>query len=422
LRRYIDEPPLLTALAANYSLPKERIFLEEAIIGIIHRVFDNTLNPDSEVLLPELSYPYYFKVAKNNGTKIRTFSFNGDNTYYDIDDLVSKLQSKPKIAVIVDPESPMGFSTKNDDLEKVLSSSSPETLIVLDQAHEGFREKNVKDVSSLVRKFPNLLIARDFSKFYGLAGLRVGYALCGEKVKSLIDFNEHYLGFSSIAQSLAIASLNSEEHYKANAAMIREEKKRFNHIISKLPGYKAIETDSEASIVVVPEQQRGIFEQQTEKAKVLFRHLGQYHDRLNGHYKITMCPSEQMDRIINLFESVSWLHQSFLNEKSSSIETRKEGYSVNLTKIHYDNSGILMGINRVIIPPQHAISGHLHETQDEIFEFFSDGSMKIDNKNYNFKPGDMLTVKAGTSHEIHAPEERFGRFISHRFPYEPRRF
>ena len=204
--RYQKEPPLLEALAQKHDLPKERLFLEQGVIGIIHRVFDYMLTPQSSVLLPELGFPYYHRLASHHKAGITTFSFQDrqDSFGYDLEDLSEKVQQKPDIVVLIDPEGPLGFSTSDSDLQRVLEATPKETLILLDQAHEGFREDYVKDVTDLISKFPNLLVARGFSKFYGLAGLRIAYALCGEDVKKMINFHERYLGFDNLAQRVAM--------------------------------------------------------------------------------------------------------------------------------------------------------------------------------------------------------------------------
>src|SRR3989338_1394210 len=75
IRRYQKEPPLLTILAQRHNLPKERLFLEQGVIGIIHRVFDSILTSQSTVLLPELGFPYYHKLASNHKVNITNFEF-----------------------------------------------------------------------------------------------------------------------------------------------------------------------------------------------------------------------------------------------------------------------------------------------------------------------------------------------------------
>lgn len=421
IRRYQKEPPLLEVLAQKHDFPKEGLFLEQGVIGVIHRVFDFMLTPKSSVLLPELGYPYYHKLASLHKSKITTFGFKDrpDSFSYDLEDLLEKVQQKPSVVVLIDPESPLGFSTSNSDLQRVLEATPKETLVFLDQSHEGFRENHIKDITALVGKFPNLLMARGFSKLYGLAGVRVAYALCGEDVKRMINFNERYLGFDNLAQQVAIAALQSEEHYQENARKIREEKKRFNLAVTTLPTYRVLETDSSSSIVIVPESQSLFLREQAKAVGIAVRHLGDYHKRLTNFYRITMCPAEETDKIIDLFGSVSWLYDLQVHNSDAVpiINTREAGYTVHRREVPCNKAGLLMGVHRVIVPPGKNVPAHCHNEQDEFFEFHSKAYIEVNGRRIEAQPGQWIKINAGDTHYLEAPEHSFARFIGLRFPY-----
>jgi histidinol-phosphate aminotransferase len=420
INRYLKNSPLIEELSKFYNLSPERIFIEEGIIGIIHRVFDNMLNSQSRVLIPEFGYSYYKKLAEHHKAKITSFnSINlKSNFYYDLKDLLEKIKEKPDILVLIDPENPLCFSTTEEDLYKILESTSSETLVILDQAHEGFRENHIKDIKKLTEKFPNLLIARGFSKFYGLAGLRIAYALCGENIKELIKFKEKYLGSDVLAQTLAIAALNSQEHYIRNAKNILKEKNRFNRALKSLKNYNVYDSDTMSCIIEVPENQVETLKKQAVNSNISIRNLYDYNPKLKNFFKITMCPSKHIDRIIDLFESVHWLYELEVpNSKSSVINTRDEGYTVNRFETHSEKFGVLTGIHRVIIPPAHLVSEHRHLKQEEIFEFFSDAFFKLNGKEMKVKAGKVIKLRKGDLHEIRASDNKFVRFAPIRFPY-----
>ncbi len=421
VRRYQKESPLLDVLAQIHHVAKERIFLEQGVIGIIHRIYDYMLNPESHVLLPELGFPYYYRLATHHKAKINTFEVKETQTSfcYNIEDLLEKVRLKPTILVLIDPEGPLGFSISNSNLQRILEAVPKETLILLDQTYEGFREEDVKDITHLANAFPNLLVARGFSKFYGLAGLRIAYALCGEDVKRMIHFNERYLGFDNFAQELAIAALESEEHYRENAKKIREQKRRFNFAIRELSGYKVLETDTHSSIVVVPEDQSVFLRAQAEAIGIAIRHLGEYHKKLTNFYRVTMCPQEEMDRIIDLFTSVSWLYGLDVQNSDAApiINTREAGYTVHRREVHCNKTGLLMGVHKIIIPPGKNLPLHCHNEQEEFFEFHSKAYIEINGKRTEVQPGQWIKINAGDTHYIEAPEHSFARFIALRFPY-----
>lgn len=423
MRRYQKEPELLDVLARKHGCSKERLFLDAGVIGIIHRVFDALLTSNSKILLPELGFPYYHTLARRKNIPVIPFAFKKKEHVfeYDVDDLLRKLAEKPEILVLIDPESPLGFSIPQEVLEAILRAADPHTLIFLDQTHEGFRERHIKNIVSLTETFPNLLVARSFSKFYGLAGVRIAYALCGKDVKERIHFVERYLGFDNCAQQLAIAALQSENHYKENAHQIREQKARCMSALQKLKGYQVFETDHASVVVTVPEEQNTILTHYAHEAGILIRHLGGYHPSLVNFYRITMCPADEMNRVIDIFESVAWLYELDVVHATaaSKIHTRNAGYTVHRKELIYEKSGIIMGLHHAIIPPGKSVPAHTHDEQDELFEFHSRAYFELHGQRFEVKPGDWVQVQAGETHYVEALPDYCARFVPLRFPYQP---
>ncbi len=422
MNRYDRDPKLLEKLSELYGVSKSQIFLEQGIIGIIHRVFESALNKNDRVLIPELGYPYYQKISKKRELTVDTFTFKreGNSFCYDIKDLLAKLKKKPKVLVLIDPESPLGFSTPQKTIELILRKAPSQTLVILDQAHEGFRDYEL-DVGMLARTYPNLLIARGLSKFYGLAGLRISYALCGANVLSKMNFFEKYLGFNNMAQKIAIAALESKEHYKENVRQIRVEKERFTERINKLSGYQVMNTDHMACIVRVPKEHISTLTEYFADQNILVRNLRDYWEKLSGFVKVSMCKPDEMDRIIDTFDSVSWLYE--LRIENTDAETylgkREAGYMVHRKEISCKKSRLLMGVHRVIIPPGKFLPTHTHLDQDELFEFHSDAIFELNGRRFNVKSGDWITIHPGDEHYIEALPHKFARFIPLRFPYGP---
>lgn len=308
LRHYEKDPPLVKALAQKHKVPANRVFLESGVTGIIHRVFDSILEEGVRVLFPELGYPYYHKLAGHHSSTIETYGFvrRGNTFSYDVAELLEKLEMQPSIVVIVDPESPLGCSVSKQDLHEILKRADGETLVILDQVHEGFREKHKKSVSALVRKYPNLLIARGFSKYYGLAGLRVGYGVCGKNVKEMIRFHDKYLGFNNISQHIAYAALKSEPHYRRMMKKILDQKSRLKTTVQDIEGISYIDGDTISSVLEIRNRKHEL-QRRFEDAKIHVRWLETYHTHLKPNplenlVRITTVPAEQMDRIIEVLK------------------------------------------------------------------------------------------------------------------------
>ena len=81
---------------------------------------------------------------------------------------------------------------------------------MIDEAYWGFGSKDNAYVKPYIDEFPNLVICRTFSKYYALAGLRIGYAFAGKNLEELINFSIRYLGFNRISENLAEIAMDDE--------------------------------------------------------------------------------------------------------------------------------------------------------------------------------------------------------------------
>jgi len=134
-------------------------------------------------------------------------------------DLKAMLQAakdnKAKIVFIANPNNPTGTFLSAEELQSFLRGLPPEILVVLDEAYnEYLPEEKRYDSVAWLKQFPNLIISRTFSKAYGLAGLRVGYALAHEQVTDMINRVRQPFNVNSVAQAAAVAALRDVSFVK----------------------------------------------------------------------------------------------------------------------------------------------------------------------------------------------------------------
>ncbi|HIH29807.1 TPA: aminotransferase class I/II-fold pyridoxal phosphate-dependent enzyme [Candidatus Micrarchaeota archaeon] len=303
---YRKNDPLVGRIAAEHKITEDRVFLGQGAEGVINQVFDSIMKTNPNVLLPSLGYSLYFDIARARGANIDTFRFvEGANSYYyDVRDVVSRLSQKPGLLVLIDPESPLGFSIKKKDLDAILEKTEGNTVVILDQAHEGVRTGEVKSIKELVGNYPNLIVVRSFSKLYGLASLRIGYAVCGEKAGRNLTLPSNRLGFPGITQDMAIAALDSKDEYGKIARQARKQKRKFNEAVGKMRNYGVHETDHLSCMVKVPENYNKTLIKLAEARNIRIRNLVDYHPELNWLYRVTIGPEEQTVRLIELFQAV----------------------------------------------------------------------------------------------------------------------
>jgi histidinol-phosphate aminotransferase len=123
--------------------------------------------------------------------------------------------NKAKMVFIANPNNPTGTFLTPDELQTFLRGLPPEILVVLDEAYNEYLPEDKRyDSVSWLKEFPNLIISRTFSKAYGLAGLRVGYAMAHEQVTDMMNRVRQPFNVNSIAQAAAVAALRDTSFVK----------------------------------------------------------------------------------------------------------------------------------------------------------------------------------------------------------------
>lgn len=123
--------------------------------------------------------------------------------------LKAAVQHKAKMVFIANPNNPTGTYLTAAALERFLSALPVNVLVVLDEAYNEYLPPAQRyDSVSWLTKYPNLIISRTFSKAYGLAGLRVGYAIAHEQITDMMNRVRQPFNVNSVAQAAAVAALH----------------------------------------------------------------------------------------------------------------------------------------------------------------------------------------------------------------------
>ncbi len=158
--------------------------------------------------------------------------------------------------------------------------------MILDQAYFGFT-KDFEDedlkIADLVKRYPNLIIIRTMSKLYGLAGMRVGFALCGSVAVKIINHFGHDLGFNRISEVATIAAIQDKKYYKKISKRIIDDREYLISELNKLDGVKVYLSDSNFVLMEIDESLASrIYEVLSKQKVVLSKYMGQ------GFFRITV--------------------------------------------------------------------------------------------------------------------------------------
>jgi histidinol-phosphate aminotransferase len=202
---------LLDEVAGRFGVPVEHVATGTGSVGVAQQLLQSTAGPGDEVIYAWRSFEAYPIITQITGAASVQVPLT-DGEEHDLDAMADAITDRTRLIFVCTPNNPTGVAIPGADLERFLDRVPDEVLVVVDEAYREFvRDERVVDGIDLYRDRPNVCVLRTFSKAYGLAGLRVGFAVAHEPVAAALRKTAVPFGVSQIAQDAAVASLHSEE-------------------------------------------------------------------------------------------------------------------------------------------------------------------------------------------------------------------
>jgi histidinol-phosphate aminotransferase len=169
LTRYPEREPVEAIVAAHLGLEAKQVALTNGVDEAIHVLFETFLDAGDELLLPVPTYTMYEVYASATDARVVTVQASAD-LQFPFERLIDAITPRTKIIAIANPNSPSGSVATRAQLIEI-ARRAPHAVLLVDEAYFHFHGETVIDLIGIV---PNLVVARTFSKAYGLAGLRLG--------------------------------------------------------------------------------------------------------------------------------------------------------------------------------------------------------------------------------------------------------
>jgi histidinol-phosphate aminotransferase len=192
--------------------PRQLVFgcgSDEVIVMAI-RAF---VEPGDEVVMAKPSFLVYSIASAAAGANLVEVPLKG--LRYDLPAMKAAVNRKTKIVFIGNPDNPSGLYPSSDEIKAFLKGFPGDVLVFFDEAYfEYISADDYMDTLALLKTRKNVIVARTFSKIYGLAGLRIGYGIADIEVAGLLDRAREPFNVSSVAQAAAIAALSDGTYYR----------------------------------------------------------------------------------------------------------------------------------------------------------------------------------------------------------------
>ena len=210
---------LTAAIAEKWDVSPAQVWLSPGGDGALDYLSRAMLEPGDEVLVPSPGFAYYGMSAHFHHGEVREYAVSQVDDFALSADVVLDAYDGERIVYLTSPHNPTGSRFTIDDIRTLATETDPQTLLVVDEAYGEFAD--APSARALLDERDDIAILRTFSKAYGLAGLRLGYALVPESWADAYARVNTPFATGAIACQAGLAALEDDEHVRKTVETAR---------------------------------------------------------------------------------------------------------------------------------------------------------------------------------------------------------
>jgi histidinol-phosphate aminotransferase len=240
---------LRNMLADLHKVKPEQVVLGAGSSEILRMAGAAYLGPNKKLLVPDPTYPFLGNYAEANGVPVVKTPLTRTSEH-DTEAMLAKVDSTTGLVYLCNPNNPTGTLTPRKNLESLISKLPAEVMILVDEAYHHYVSATVAYRSFLDFPLddPRIIVARTFSKIYGLAGLRIGYSVSSGEVAARLSALRLQNGVTTLSVKAAIAALEDTAYVRLVAKRNSDDRQEFmNQVNARM--LRAI--DSHANFVLL---------------------------------------------------------------------------------------------------------------------------------------------------------------------------
>ena len=295
-------------LSEIYGVPEEQVLLgyggEDILKNAVHYYLSTGGN--NTIMIPEFSWWYYNRIAGEcGGTFVMYPLYEREDTFaYDVDEVI-KLTNKihPRMLLLASPNNPTGNCLSPEEIGKIMENIPDDTMVLVDEAYASFITKDTAYIAPLVEKYKNLIISRTLSKFYGLPGLRMGFGFMGKGHEGFLNYANKYLGYNRFSEAVAMAAIDSDEHYRKVADDMEWDRQLFKKELGDLPGFKVFKSVANFILVRYPVAIKEALQKAMAEKDYKIKFMGD--KGLEDCLRITLGRPEQIQIVVDTIKKIA---------------------------------------------------------------------------------------------------------------------
>lgn len=225
-------------IASQFDINADKLIFGNGLDEIIELLSRVILEPGDEVLDPAPTFSEYALHAEIEGAKIKSVGLN-DSGRIDLKAMARSISPKTKMIWICNPNNPTGTFLEADAIRAFVADVPEAITVIVDEAYIDFTGGIHDSVIQLTKEFKNLVVLRTFSKAYGLANFRVGFAVCLDPLIGYLQAARLPYNLSTFAEIAATAAFKDQSFVDNTVKKVIAERKKWEHFLIKagLPFY-----------------------------------------------------------------------------------------------------------------------------------------------------------------------------------------
>ena len=285
---------LYEKLSEYLSVPKNSILITTGSDAAIKNTFEVFVSPGDGVIIPDPTYAMYEVYAALFSADLTKVAYSSDFDL-SVQDMIAAIGKNTRLVALANPNSPTGtIISREEIIDLVEICCSRDILVLIDEAYYPFYPHTVID---LVGKYPNLIITRTFSKAFGLASLRLGYAVADPRIIHYLQSFRPIYETHGLAVALGCAVLEKPEIIEKNVRAIVAGREYLIGEMQKL-GFSAYPSHSNFVNFRIPKELHDPLIADLKRKGILVK-AGADHPALRGCVRITAGPKNKMERVVD---------------------------------------------------------------------------------------------------------------------------
>ena len=299
-----DAFDLITKLAAYHDIDRKHIIAGNGSTEFIYWI--PIIFKPKRALVVTPAFSEYEKALKLAGTQVIYFQADRGDFVVDIDNLCTCLEEGFDILYFCNPANPTGILTPKEELIRLIARAERlGTIVIIDEAFIDFVEE--ASVKTEINRSPHLIVLRSMTKFFGIPGLRVGYAIASIPVAERLRKNKPPWMINTIAQICACDALSDSAFICETRRYVETEKGFLHRTINSIPGLKAFPSVANYLLVRI-DSRKGLsskdLRERLLREDILIRDCSNFQRMGNHYFRVAVKKHEENRLLINKLKGV----------------------------------------------------------------------------------------------------------------------